>query len=90
MIRTQITLDRELRNRARKRAAELGISLAEYIRRLLARDLSGSQPRSDPSIVFDLGDSGGSDVASYKDEMVGEAAWAGRVDRPPRAIGSTD
>ncbi len=90
MIRTQITLDRELRNRARERAAELGISLAEYIRRLLARDLSGPQPSSDPSIVFDLGDSGGSDVASYKDEMVGEAASAGRMDRPPRATGGAD
>lgn len=90
MIRTQITLERELRNRARKRAAELGISLAEYIRRLLAQDLSGSRPRSDPSIVFDLGDSGGSDVASRKDEMVGEAASAERLDRPPHAAAGAD
>lgn len=90
MIRTQITLDRELRNRARKRAAELGISLAEYIRRLLANDLSGFRPTSDPSLVFDLGDSGGSDVASYKDEMVGEAVSAERMHRSPHATGGAD
>lgn len=90
MIRTQIALDRELRNRARKRAAELGISLAEYIRRLLANDLSASPSTSDISIVFDLGDSGGSEVASHKDEMVGEAVSAERVDRPPGAFGGTD
>lgn len=79
MIRTQITLDRELRNRARKRAGELGISLAEYIRRLLDRDLDRPRVVSDPSVVFALGDSGGSDVARSKDAMIGEAvAHAGR------------
>ena len=78
MLKTQITLDRELRNRARKRAGELGISLAEYIRRLLARDLERPQPISDPTAVFDLGDSDGSDVARGKDVMVGEAVAAGR------------
>lgn len=88
MIRTQITLDRELRNRARERAADLGISLAEYVRRLLARDLSHPQPRSDPSLVFDLGDSGGSDVAGHKDEMVGESVSAGQMDRSPRPSGA--
>lgn len=73
MIRTQITLDRELRNQARRRAGELGISLAEYIRRLLERDLHGPRIVADPSVVFDLGDSGGSDVARSKDAMIGEA-----------------
>src|SRR5437763_1301146 len=38
MSRTQITLDRETHRRARKRAADLGISFAEYIRRLIAHD----------------------------------------------------
>lgn len=73
MIRTQITLDRELRNRARQRAGELGISLAEYIRRLLDRDLQAPPVVADPRVVFDLGDSGGSDVARSKDEMIGKA-----------------
>lgn len=51
----------------------MGISLAEYVRRLLARDLDRPTPRADPSAVFDLGDSGGSDVARDKDRMLGEA-----------------
>lgn len=73
MVRTQITLDRQMRNRARRRAAEMGISLAEYVRRLLARDLDQPRPDADPSAVFDLGDSGGSDVARDKDRLLGEA-----------------
>jgi hypothetical protein len=84
MLRTQITLERELRNRARKRAGELGISLAEYIRRLLARDLECAQPISNPTAIFDLGDSGGSDVARAKDAMVGEAVASGRMDADAR------
>ena len=39
MARTQITLDPELWRRARKRASQLGISLAGYVRQLLAKDL---------------------------------------------------
>jgi hypothetical protein len=40
MSRTQIALESEVQRRARKRASELGVSLAEYIRRLVARDLA--------------------------------------------------
>jgi hypothetical protein len=40
MSRTQITLDDEMQRRARRRASDLGVSLAEYFRRLVARDLS--------------------------------------------------
>jgi len=81
MARTQITLDSELQRRARKRAAEIGISLAEYVRNLVARDLSTPDRRADPSAIFDLGDSGGSDVARDKDRMIGEAIAS---KRPPR------
>jgi hypothetical protein len=73
MSRTQITLDSELQRRARKRASELGISLAEYVQNLVARDLKSPERSADPSAVFDLGDSGGSDVARDKDTMIGEA-----------------
>ena len=76
MARTQVSLEPEMQRRARKRAAQLGISLAEYIRRLVARDLQGTQPSVDPSIVFNLGTSSGSDVARDKDAMVGEAVEA--------------
>jgi hypothetical protein len=71
--RTQITLDREMQRQARSRAAQLNISLAEYVRRLVARDLSGESKTADPSVVFALGDSGGSDIARDKDAMIAEA-----------------
>jgi hypothetical protein len=78
MTRTQITLDPETQRRAKKRAAELGISFAEYIRRLVARDLRGPQRRANPSVVFNLGTSRGTDVARDKDALVGEAVAAAR------------
>ncbi len=77
MSRTQITLPPENHRRARRRAAELGISLAEYIRRLVDTDLrGGAPPKADISVIFGLGDSGGSDVATHKHEYVGEAVDA--------------
>lgn len=76
MHRTQITLDPELQHRARKRAQALGISFSEYLRRLLARDLGEPAPGISPDALFDLGDSGGSDIGRNKDRMVGEAVAA--------------
>ncbi|UCH24969.1 MAG: hypothetical protein JSV66_13595 [Trueperaceae bacterium] len=78
-IRTQVTLDPELQRRARQKAAAMGISFAEYVRRLVARDLEGLEPEPvDISAVFNLGDSGGSDIARDKDRMLGEAASTGK------------
>jgi hypothetical protein len=73
MQRTQITLDPAEHRRARRRAAELGISLAEYVRRLVRQDLEGPTIHGDPQSFFALGDSGGSDVSTAKDVYVGEA-----------------
>ena len=73
MSRTQVTLDQEMQRRARRRASDLGVSLAEYFRRLVARDLAGTQRTANVERIFDLGSSGGSDVAREKDAMVGEA-----------------
>ena len=78
MSRTQITFDPEVQRRARKRAGEMGVSLAEYVRRLVVRDLGGSREAANPSAVFDLGASGGSDIAANKDAMVAEAISSGR------------
>ena len=74
MIRTQISLEREMLRKAKGRAAELGVSLAEYLRTLIDRDLGGDRPAGDVSSLFDLGDSGGSDISRDKDRMLGEAA----------------
>ena len=73
MVRTQITLETELQRLARQRAGQMGISLAEYVRRVLARDLARSQARTDVSSIFDLGSSGGSNIAANKDLMIADA-----------------
>ncbi|HSF20022.1 MAG TPA: hypothetical protein VLK65_31185 [Vicinamibacteria bacterium] len=81
MARTQITLDLETRRRARERAADLGISFAEYIRTLVERDLARPSQNTGPSVVFDLGSSNGSDVARNKDSMLGTAVESERLRR---------
>lgn len=80
--RTQITLEPELRRQAHRRAADQGISFAEYVRRLLRRDLEEpARPKADISEIFGLGDSGGSDVANHKHEYIGEAIAARKLRR---------
>ncbi len=74
--RTQITLDPEQHRRARQHARELGISLAEYVRRLIARDLREDLLHADVSAILALGDSGGSDIARDKDDYIAEAVDA--------------
>ena len=89
MIRTQISLDSERHAQARARAAELGVSLAEYMRQLVDRDVvswvTGRSPRVvDRSVVFDLGGGSPTDIASGKDRMIAEAIAASfKRDRNP-------
>jgi predicted nucleic acid-binding protein len=74
--RAQITMDLQMQRRAQAKAAELGISFAEYVRRLVANDLGGPKKRPDISIFFDLGASGEpTNIARDKDKMIGEAVW---------------
>jgi hypothetical protein len=56
-VRTQITIDRV--RRAQAKAAKLGVSLSEYVRRLVAADLVDGERKADfgktdISTVFDL------------------------------------
>ena len=71
--RTQVYLPADEHRRARRRASDLGISLAEYVRRLVRRDLEGPEPEGQVEALFGLGDSGGSDIANLKDEYIAEA-----------------
>jgi len=65
-----------MQRRAHAKAAALGISFAEYVRRLLAQDLDEAKRKVDVSLVFDLADEGPrTNIARDKDKMVGEAAW---------------
>lgn len=81
MVRTQITLESELQKRARRRASDIGISLAEYVRRVVARDLNGVGTKTDISAVFDLGSSSGSDIAREKRSMIADSLVAERKHR---------
>jgi hypothetical protein len=76
MARTQITLEAEMQRRARQRANELGVSLAEYFRRLVARDLTRPRAKIEVDSIFDLGNSGGSDISKDEDAMIAESVDA--------------
>ena len=78
MAKTQITLETEMQRRARQRANDLGVSLAEYFRRLVARDLARPETAAHVDCVFDLGRSDSSDIASQKHSMIAEAFHATR------------
>jgi len=84
MARTQITLQAEMQRRARQRASELGVSLAEYFRRLVARDLARPKAKVEVDGIFDLGSSGGSDIAKNKRSMIAASldVLGGRRRRP--------
>lgn len=73
MAKTQIALETEMQRRARQRANDLGVSLAEYFRRLLARDLARPETAAPVDCIFDLGTSGSSDIATQKDSMIAKA-----------------
>lgn len=73
-VRTQIALTAESHRSARQKATEQGISLAEYIRRLVEADLNDTpHPAADVTQVFDMGDGGRTDISQDKERLVGEA-----------------
>lgn len=73
MTRMQVTLTAELLHQARRRASRQGVSVAEHIRRLIAADLEPQGTPSDVRALFDLGDSGGSDIARHEDSYLAAA-----------------
>lgn len=76
MVRTQIMLDAEDHKRAKRRAQELGVSLAEYVRRVVADDLGPATGPTDRGAIIGLFDSGGSDIARHKTEYLVDALEA--------------
>ena len=72
----QIALEAEQHALVKRKAAELGISMAEYIRRLVERDLQQAAPGVDISDIFGIGDSGGSDIAVDREGATAEAIAA--------------
>jgi hypothetical protein len=76
MTRTVISIERDLYERARARAEELGVSFAEFVRQVLTEKLGEAKPRVDPSFIFNLGTGPPTDIARDKDKLIGEAVWA--------------
>lgn len=72
-MRTQIALDPEQHARVKQKAASLGITMAEYIRRLVDDDLAGIDPQASPKDIIGIGRSGGSDIAREGTRAVAEA-----------------
>ena len=69
-------MDPEFQRRAQARAAELGLSFAEYVRRLVGHDLGAAKRKVDVSVLFDLDSSREpTDIARYKDDMIDKALW---------------
>lgn len=88
--RTQVTIDPQLQRRAQAKAAALGISFAEYIRRLVAEDIGEPKPRADITSIFDLGASKtATDIAHDGAGLIGAAVWdeylPERTPKPTRA-----
>jgi hypothetical protein len=69
-------MDPETQRRAHAKAAALGISFAEYVRRLVQQDLGEEAPKTDISVIFDLVTEGEpTDIARDKDRLIGDAVW---------------
>lgn len=72
-MRTQIALSPEQHARVKQKAAALGITMAEYVRRLVDRDLEPTDTVADPASIIAIGRSGGSDIATEGKDAVAAA-----------------
>lgn len=72
-MRTMIVLKDSQHALAKRKAAQQGISLSEYIRRLVDRDLEEDAPAQSITALFGLIDDGGSNIRENKHQMIGEA-----------------
>ncbi len=59
---------------AKQRAADLGISFAEFIRRLLARELETPMPQGDIDSICGMVSGAPFDMARDGERVIGEAA----------------
>ena len=78
-VRVQFAMDSDLKRRATERARESGLSFAEYVLKLIERDVALAKSKTGIEAIFDLGSSGGSNVAANKQAMIAEAIAARRL-----------
>jgi hypothetical protein len=75
----QVMIDADERRRARRRATERGLTLSEYVARLIHRDLEAWQPGPDqPAIIPVVVDP----PPDHHGMNIGEAV-AARMNKPP-------
>jgi hypothetical protein len=75
-MNVRISLDEESQPLAEAKAAQMGMTIEDYIRRLVSDDLGRARQKVDMSVFFDLVTDGPpSDIARDKDKMIAEAVW---------------
>ncbi len=72
----QVILDREQRRRARRRAAEQGRTLSDYIAGLVADDLAAWTPNPGAPAIIPVADGTTTDVPEHYGTYIGEAVAA--------------
>lgn len=73
-MRTIVTLPDHMHALAKHRAAELGISFAEFARRLFERELSRPAPQGDIDSICGIVTGAPFDMARDGEQIIGEAA----------------
>ena len=74
VMMTIITMTDLLRAQAKRRAAELGISFAEFTRRLFEKELSTPAPQSDIDSICGMVTGMPFDMAVDRERIIGQAA----------------
>ncbi len=80
-MRTIITMPDHMHAQAKQRAAELGISFAEFARRLFEKELSLPAPQGDIDSICGMVTGTPFDMASDGQRIIGEAADSLLTDR---------
>ena len=80
-MRTIITMPDYLHAQAKQRAAALGISFAEFTRRLFEKELSIPAPQGDIDSICGIVTGTPFDMAVDRERIIGEAADSLLIDR---------
>lgn len=73
-MRTVITIPDQIHAKAKQRAAELGISFAEFARRLFEKELEAPTPQGDIEAICGMVSGSPFDMARDGNEIAAEAA----------------
>ena len=80
-MRTVVTVPDHIHKLAKQRASELGISFAEFTRRLLEQELTGTDPQGDIESIRGIVNGPAFDMALDGERLIGEATDSLLTDR---------